>query len=988
MMKEGIRVLCWFCVLSLLLVACGGRGILAPDFNPQRLQNKVLTPEGNSGYAAVVSRSSDALTPSHQVLQRTKKLCSELKNTLQASLLDHPIHSKTPKGPWSSAFRAGVMESWFEALDPWGWVLVSEDRKKFSTKHSAFLYEDLTTGDCSIVSALAELAGDRLALAQDRVRDGVRRGIISGWKVEDQNSASHFVQREVIEQGGTLYHRHSEKSPIEVAALWRSYYQQSPLFTQSMDAFIWAYEAFLQGFFHSLDGVSSYLGEVSYLWKTWDGAPYSPRSSPWPLRRDSFEVPSWASQQCSAGGLCSGDLIVALGELSTTPMVPVSRYLPQQIERWLKESLEGSSVFGFVVLRSKNSDPNSWQQFIWSGAPLETLSLQGKLYTLEDQAYEKKKQVGVIEMNSGEFSSQSISEKIKWLIYKMKTQRQISAWVLDLRRFYLSPSSHEVVEILHLFSSPSKVVGFIQEVSGWEVLEKKSPSPPTLEVPLVVLLGPHTSSSGQWLAKNLQRLNQAVVVGSSSKSHGWLWQPRSKTPYLMPRGLIHTGDGVSLLCQGVALDVEFFAADLSEPFYDPHSLCLTTSRLPQSLEALASPEIDTTSGPWQGLKECSQRRIANLKSFDVVHEATQVALDLAYFKQGERGGSYKVSSPEVWQLEVPKVVVEESQAPILLRSSPRLEEGPLKHPFLDHIHTPRYALTLKEQKASRGDVDAYEYKVVVCLWQQSGACTEALRKKDGSGYRIPGAWLAEYSYDRARSDQQVMAAQHLSAVEERRLLMKSFGRGLIGGGISGGATVNPTAIASIAGFTMLDASLDATAGVPGPVDQNVGVPKAAGITSLGAILGTITALSAAFFTEYLRPTLEKRLRPSRSLRFLKPVVGGVMILLGVQTAFFSDSEKLVQIPLHPFSWINTMVWGESTEKLTSSWVEWTKESTALILEEHEVYRALGVLEGFLHSEQGLPLTMVQSYCLPHSSCVKSSYHQRGGTLALEQASEE
>lgn len=967
-----------FVLSGCILVGCQGSSSGSRSLHPQELDGRQLkldkssepawekplaTEQGFIQQESTEGSQSSASAPRSSL--SAKMLCEHTLSMAEAGMRNH--YGYVSSEAWSESFLQRLMVGWFEALDPKQWIFTAGDVTEFAEQHEKMLQQRLQAADCSIMEELAAGAAQRLEEARDGVSRAMQQGIRNNWQQQPAAAAllSDFalrVQREVLAEGRRVQEQYPEKSSHRIAALWRRHYAESPLFASQLDELTWVHEGFLQAFFHSLDGVSSYAQPSSFVWKVpaaWLG---EAALGAWSLQPSWLEVPRWAGGLCEQGGLCTGDRIVAAG-LRSQGMMGIAQYGSRQLLPWLRSHPDGAAEnqLRLGVLRAQDDGGFSqrYHEVLWRSAAVDTQKAkpQVQLYRWDDLSRELGRTVAVLEIpRLQEVQGKSVAEQVAWLAYELRRQEAVDAWVLDLRHTESMGSVQQALELLHLFFTPPTPPGYLKGAYGWHALELLKPAPPVVQEPLVVLVGEETRGLAEWLAGAVQLYGRGLVVGTQRRTvgEGWLWHvghtgdvfAAPSSSHRMPQGAIYGGSGESLSCGGVKVDVLLSASASEDPRSSAAGFCLAlepyaeaTEHAPTDLRRLSAEDI-------QLLRSQRRRR----SSADALQQATQVALDYGDVLRGERPGRYQR-------------ILQDAAVP-----SPSSEHGAVAElssyeQSLEQAAGLLYRVSLEEEliKGEEG-VESYVYTVQVCELEEEGACTIGLRTADGGVFRIPGAWLDEYSYAEARSDQKAMTAQYLTHAEERRLFWKSFGRGLIGGGISGGITVGAGVTSGIVGATVLDATLDATAGVPGEVDENVGIPKAAGITSTGALMGTSVSLATLLGVS----KFGKRFAPR--LPQLRYVVAALVILAGMKVAFFSDSEKVVQQPLHPLTWVSTLVWGKSTKGLAQSWSNWTKDAATLILEEREVYAALAVFENFLHHQGNLPLEAIQSYCLPQERC--------------------
>ena len=274
------------------------------------------------------------------------------------------------------------------------------------------------------------------------------------------------------------------------------------------------------------------------------------------------------------------------------------------------------------------------------------------------------------------------------------------------------------------------------------------------------------------------------------------------------------------------------------------------------------------------------------------------------------------------------------------------------------------------------------YSLKICAAQPSLSgnttgqpeCTDAFISATGKSFTLPQAFYTDYGIKDAQTDANNFLHKIHINHEERRLFYKSLGMGMTGGAFSGGTAASPGVLGSIAGVSVIDSTMDATAGVPGHVDEKIGVPRVAAITSAGTatgsiigVIGVITSSKAAHhafnqFTPKLSGSLVTR------LPLFRKVIGGVIVLTGIHMAFLSDANSLAKNPWHPFNWFARAIWQDPSLDFAEAWPLIVQGQASSNLNKHQLIAALESLKSLLMARKFATHEDLTSYCLPHQQC--------------------
>lgn len=255
-------------------------------------------------------------------------------------------------------------------------------------------------------------------------------------------------------------------------------------------------------------------------------------------------------------------------------------------------------------------------------------------------------------------------------------------------------------------------------------------------------------------------------------------------------------------------------------------------------------------------------------------------------------------------------------------------------------------------------------------------CTAAFADTHGNSFHLPEDFYTNYTLDHAETDaNNFLHLIHINN-EERRLFFKSMGMGLTGGAFSGGSAASPGVLGGIAGATVLDSTMDATAGVPGHVDEKIGVPRVAVITSAGTASGSIIGVLGVIYASKAAATTLTKLGTPASLNLatktplVRRVIGGIIVLTGIHMAFFSDANSLAKQSWHPFNWFAQAIWQDPSLELAQAWPHLVKGQVSSTMTHQELVAALASLRSLLITRQFATPDDITTYCLPHQQCVR------------------
>ena len=549
--------------------------------------------------------------------------------------------------------------------------------------------------------------------------------------------------------------------------------------------------------------------------------------------------------------------------------------------------------------------------------------------------------------------------------------------------------------------------------------------PPVWDNPIVLLVNSQTGGASEYFSHHLQKEERAIIVGGPitegyGSSQKYIAKHESWSGYFITDKVFRYQDGSTWNCQGLNLDVSWLPLRKTlSPFFvsPPQKDC--------SLEIVGTPSHSQAFIEMKtALAQRSSRRLQQNSSLSEenrdLEEASQIALDYSFLSNQLTPGRYRLikdttdSSSLHWQ--EPSADKEpsannkgssaerEMSAEVTKTAAQQKESAPPKgflasltpHVFATQLTSetvecpnpstvpPAYTLSIDETE--QGD-----FRFLIChgtglasnetisnpdqmgesscsmsITDHDMSCVNAFRDASDTPVILSYNDFGGYGYQEAVEDSEGFLAKVYRNREEQRLLYKSFGMGLLGGSVSGAAAASHGVIAGIAGSTIVDSTMDAAAGVPGKVDENVGTPKVAAIASTGTATGTAASIASLVFLRklllrVLPQTLSSSPWPVR-------IAAAVLVILGVKFAFFSDAEKMSQNPLHPFSWFADLVWEDASIELATAWPQLLQGNSSPNLSEKEMILALQTLKELL-TERGITSSStLMSYCLNKTEC--------------------
>ena len=529
----------------------------------------------------------------------------------------------------------------------------------------------------------------------------------------------------------------------------------------------------------------------------------------------------------------------------------------------------------------------------------------------------------------------------------------------------------------------SQNVRFPKPIFGWD----KS---------LIILVDQETGGASEFFSHVLQKSGKAIIVGGPyTEGYGY------EQSYLLPTDqwdgafitsrIFHAFNGTTWNCRGLDLDLPF------KLIADKHSAQPKDCHLYQQSAADSDGYAD--KGMLRKLADSFYKRY-NLDEKAIesasdpdLHHAALIALDEYFLKRYESGtpGRYRLISSTVFDEstdaseyggtdEPTELVPENTGAENTGSDSAAAYGGQYQeasavasgfHPSAKaaDVADQSYAMIISEDihkgfvfKVCEGglslDGESPDFT-------SSSYCTSLFQDASGLEYSLPYEKFASYSLDDAMADSDNFLHSINIHAEERRLFIKSTAMGLAGGAFSGGATISAPVIASIAGVSVVDSTMDAVAGVPGHPDKNVGIPKVATITSSGTALGSIAGLGLVVGGgKAITVVAEKFGMQAAKLPLVRKVVTVALVLAGIHVAFFSDSEEISRNPLHPFSWLAQHLWRDPSVQLAESWPKMVAGEASVAMSRADLRVAAESLAGLLIERELAESTELALTCLP------------------------
>ena len=535
----------------------------------------------------------------------------------------------------------------------------------------------------------------------------------------------------------------------------------------------------------------------------------------------------------------------------------------------------------------------------------------------------------------------------------------------------------------------SQDVNFPKPVFGWD----KS---------LVILVDQETGGASEFFSHVLQKTGKAIVVGGPyTEGYG------HEQSYILPTEqwdgafitsrIFHAFNGSTWNCHGLNLDIPFkLVADKHSA--QPKECHLYGHRAADSDGYADKGMLRKLASSFFKRYNLDPKATESAKDPDLQHAAL-IALDEYFLKRYESGtpGRYRLISSEVFELptetgenggadeseSTEKTRVEDAGSDSAAAYDDQYQEASAVvagfHPPVNAASSAdqSYAMIISEdiQKGFVFRVCDGEASLAgeSLDFMNSSYCVSLFQDAGGVEYRLPYEKFASYSLDDAMTDSNNFLHSINIHAEERRLFIKSTAMGLAGGAFSGGATISAPVIASIAGVSVVDSTMDAVAGVPGHPDKNVGIPKVATITSSGTALGSIAGLGLVVGGgKAITLVAEKFGMQAAKLPLVRKVMTVALVLVGIHVAFFSDSEKIARNPLHPFSWLAQHLWRDPSIQLAESWPKMVAGEASVAMSNGDLRGAAESLAGLLIERELADSTELAFTCLPQKGCEETN----------------
>ncbi|MCY4380602.1 MAG: S41 family peptidase [Proteobacteria bacterium] len=642
----------------------------------------------------------------------------------------------------------------------------------------------------------------------------------------------------------------------------------------------------------------------------------------------------------------------------------------------------------------------------------ETSGIVSYVNDFEDFTKDRVVSLGVLELPNIHSHDQGVKLYLEMSnhVNKLANEEQVDALILDVRgnnegdyygagKLISLFTAMKESDLIFFSKSPNQRVSMQSGSSLFQAL------PPLWNKPLVILVDRQTGGASEYLSHTLQRKGMAVIVGGpATEGYGaqqkYVPADNNWLGYYITTHIFFAFDGSTWNCHGLNLDVQWRPKRGNSWFYaNPiEEECPQFSKTPKvswqpvnhrsklqgnSMERSAFGVIDDNLESWSGDPD--------------LLEASYVALDDYFLRNNLNGGKYRFIAAEN------KLMKEEEQEQpdtkentLDEQSSNTASNMPLSSSNVTSNQGQNlFSFLPKAFSFDRNDMEDQgsqafnlaiqlkngQYSIIVCPRSVGQAvigattapmaelheCVNAFKNLDSEQFYMSHNEFFPYSYQDAKQDANEFLAQLKIHDEEQRLLYKSMGMGMIGGSISGSTSAGIGVLGGIAGVTVLDSTMDATAGVPGHVDEDIGIPKVAFITSTGTTIGTIGGLGLIIASKKL---MNRALQGVASHPVGSKVAYGLMILAGVYMAFFSDTQEIVDNPWHPFTWFSNMVWHDPSEELARDWPQMVQGNSSQAMSAQETMHALKSLKDIFVKNNLAQSEELAYYCLPYMSCRK------------------
>lgn len=520
--------------------------------------------------------------------------------------------------------------------------------------------------------------------------------------------------------------------------------------------------------------------------------------------------------------------------------------------------------------------------------------------------------------------------------------------------------------------------------------------------PVIVLVDPTTGGASEFFAQALKKYADALIVGGpftegAGSQQTYIAPDELWDGYFVTTRTFGLGDGSTWNCWGLGIDIPW-QTQSSTVYHHQVAAC------PKPLRQHVAQSSHRDKDLLRQLARNSYLRHNLYNNHLPPHldadllRATLIAVDEYFLTREAAGlsGRYKLISATT--LSDPgseaTILYEATEAaseattedlsaitpPAALPPPHELHSASRGLQFSQPVHAyrshePRYSLVIDDHHTLKVCTHSTAPLMPEDAEPHDRDCTPAFADVHGNRFHLPEDFYTNYTIDHAETDaQNFLHLIHINN-EERRLFFKSMGMGLTGGAFSGGSAASPGVLGGIAGATVLDSTMDATAGVPGHVDEKIGVPRVAVITSAGTASGSIIGVLGVIYASKATSTALTKIGTPVSLSLatkvplVRRIIGGIIVLTGVHMAFFSDANSLAELPWHPFHWFAEAIWEDPSLELAQAWPHMVQGQVSSLMTQQELVDALTSLRSLLISREFALARDLSTYCLPHQRCV-------------------
>ena len=643
----------------------------------------------------------------------------------------------------------------------------------------------------------------------------------------------------------------------------------------------------------------------------------------------------------------------------------------------------------------------------------DQLELHATINTFMDITKNKEAKIATLKIDHFHSHDQGLSQytHLAKQLLRLKS-RQVDGLVLDLRGNHLGaiPDTQKAVSLFlskQQRSDSENHLLYVSQKNRFYPVVTGYHSPLNSDfhwsTPVTILVDHQTGGAAEFLSHTLQRYANALIVGgSNTEGYGseqtYVGPDEQWDGYLITTRIFKLRDNSTWNCWGLGVDISWQLAT-SSPWTHSSSSCGSST---DQFESQNSPRDKTQLSKLahhahQRHNLDSTLNHKNLQDNDLMRAAMIATDDFFINRHSSRiSGRYQLTKAialgdlhEANSTDTLLYPVEEnddSDDQTVSSLSPRT---PSQSSSQTQVNNPNLFSGLSGVQAGHAqDLQIPAYSLVidenisfqVCktdsqdLQNQPSDCVSAFVDSSGQPYQLPDHFYTDYGLDHAESDADNFLQQIHIHDEERRLFYKSFGMGIIGGSFTGVSSASMTVLGGITGVAIFDSTMDATAGVPGHVDEQLGVPRVAFITSAGTATGSVVGVAAVIATARAMASgasqsqAKLAVQAASKLPLIRKIIGGAIALTGLYVAFFSDANSIAKNPWHPFYWFAHHIWDDPSLELAESWPKLIQGQPLHVLSAGQMMEALKTLKPILVDRDFATDHQLSLACLPQQSC--------------------